>query len=109
MSYVTTVARTWNENVLFSAMLELTFRCNLSCFYCYIDQQRQGPEMSDRLWHRLLEDLAHMQVLHLCLTGGEPLEHPSFFGIAGHARQLGFVVRLKSNGHRLDAATVSRL
>lgn len=109
MSLRELIARTWRDNVLFSALLELTYRCNLDCFYCYNDRGLAGEPLSREQWLRLLDDLAAMQVLQLTLTGGEPLAHPDFFELGGRARALGFVVRLKSNGHALDAARAHRL
>jgi hypothetical protein len=40
------------------------------------------------------------------LSGGEPLAHPDFFLLGSRARDLGFVVRVKSNGHALRGAAL---
>jgi hypothetical protein len=48
-------------------------------------------------------------VLNLTLSGGEPLAHPDFFLLGSRARELGFVVRVKSNGHALRGAALRRL
>jgi MoaA/NifB/PqqE/SkfB family radical SAM enzyme len=103
------VARTWNENILYSVMLELTYRCDLACVYCYNDRSRTASPLLLAEYQRLLEDLAAMEVLHLVLTGGEPLRHPDFFAIGRTARRLGFAVRIKSNGHSLDREKAMRL
>ena len=50
-----------------------------------------------------------MQVLNLTLTGGEPLAHPDFLLLGARARELGFVVRIKSNGHALRGAMARRI
>ncbi len=54
-------------------------------------------------WIRFFEDLREMEVLNLTLSGGEPLAHPDFLRLGRRARDLGFVVRVKSNGHALGA------
>lgn len=95
--------------LLHSAMLELTYSCNLDCFYCYNDTEAQGVPLSFEQYRRLLEDLAEMQVLFLSLTGGEPLAHPRFFEIATLARSLGFALRVKSSGHALRGEIARRL
>lgn len=95
--------------LLHSAMLELTYSCNLDCFFCYNDTAAQGVPLSLDEYRRLLEDLAEMQVLFLTLTGGEPLAHPGFFEIAGLARALGFALRVKSSGHALRGDVARRL
>lgn len=95
--------------MLLSVMLELTYRCNLDCVYCYNDLGLRGTPLSLAQYQALLDELAAMQVLHLILTGGEPLAHPDFFAIGSRARELGFCVRVKSNGHALRGALARRL
>lgn len=95
--------------MLFSVMLELTYRCNLDCVFCYNDLGLRGAPLSLAQYRTLLDELAAMQVLHLVLTGGEPLAHPDFFAIGGRARELGFCVRVKSNGHALRGVLARRL
>jgi MoaA/NifB/PqqE/SkfB family radical SAM enzyme len=109
VSYQRTVLRTWNENILFSALVELTYRCNLDCFFCYNDLELQGKPMELSDYERFFRDLASLSCLHLTLTGGEPLVHPRFFEIAALGRELGFVLRIKSNGHSLRGRTLKRL
>ncbi len=36
-SYAEIMARVWNGGRLFSVLLELTYRCNRDCFFCYND------------------------------------------------------------------------
>ncbi|MFC1777594.1 radical SAM/SPASM domain-containing protein [Pseudomonadota bacterium] len=101
--------RMWEENVLFTVLVELTYACNLDCFFCYNDRAIKGKPLSLEEYFRFMEDLRDMQVLNLVLTGGEPLAHPDFFKIGAKARELGFVVRIKSNGHALTHRLASRL
>src|SRR5688500_12029850 len=102
MKFDAMMGRTWNENRLFSVLIELTYRCNLDCFFCYNDLGLRGKPLSYDQYDTLLRDLASMDVLNVALSGGEPLAHPDFFRIGARARQLGFVVRVKSNGHALS-------
>jgi molybdenum cofactor biosynthesis enzyme MoaA len=60
-------------------------------------------------YRALLEDLARMQTLFLMLTGGEPMIHPHFFEIGRMTKELGFVVRVRTNGHTLYPRNVERL
>jgi len=103
------IAKTWRENILFSAMIELTYRCDLNCFFCFNDLDLKGRPLSTEQYLQLLRDLAAMQVMNLTLTGGEPLGHPDFFTIGRTAREQGFVVRVKSNGHALRGELAQRL
>jgi len=101
MALMPILEKTWNRNILFSALVELTYRCNLDCVFCYNDLGLQGTPLDDRQYFTFFEDLAEMQVMNLTFTGGEPLAHPSFLRLGRRARELGFVVRIKSNGHAL--------
>ena len=103
------VRRTWEENLLFTVLVELTYRCNLDCYFCYNDLGQRGRSLRFEQYCRLFEDLAAMQVMNLVLTGGEPLAHPHFFELGARARELGFVVRVKSNGHALRGSLARRV
>ena len=109
MSFSDTVKRAWNDNRLMSVLLELTYACNLDCSFCYNDLSLGGQRLSLSQYRELLDDLASLGVLNLSLTGGEPLAHPHFFEIATHARSLGFVIRLKTNGHAVRGAVARRI
>lgn len=109
MSFADTIKRSWNGNHLMSVLLELTYACNLDCSFCYNDLSLEGQRLSLSQYRELLEDLASLSALNLTLSGGEPLAHPRFYEIAGYARQLGFVVRLKSNGHALKEDVARRI
>src|SRR4051812_49806679 len=50
-----------------------------------------------------------MEVMNLTLSGGEPLAHPDFLALGARARELGFVVRVKSNGHALRGELARRV
>ncbi|NNE20270.1 MAG: radical SAM protein, partial [Myxococcales bacterium] len=109
MSYSNTIRRAWTENRLMSVLLELTYACNLDCTFCYNDLARVGQPLSLDQYRQLLDDLAELGLLNLTLSGGEPLAHPRFFDIARHARSLGFVIRLKTNGHAVRHAMAERI
>ncbi|MDP9122744.1 MAG: radical SAM protein [Acidobacteriota bacterium] len=109
MGFEQVVSKAWRENLLLSVLVELTYRCNLDCFFCYNDLGLRGRPLATDQYLRLLADLADMQVLNLTLTGGEPLAHPDFLRLGGRARELGFVVRVKSNGHALRGEMARRI
>jgi len=109
MTYDGLMERTWSDNRLFSALIELTYRCNLDCFFCYNDLGLRGKPLSFEQYATFLRDLAAMNVLNVTLSGGEPLAHADFFRIGTLARDLGFVVRVKSNGHALRGELARRL
>jgi MoaA/NifB/PqqE/SkfB family radical SAM enzyme len=109
MSFESLLRRTWSDNHLFSVLVELTYRCNLDCFFCYNDLALRGTPLSVAQYCDFFTELREMQVLNLTLTGGEPLAHPDFLRLGACARELGFVVRIKSNGHALRGAMARRI
>ena len=108
-SYAELMARVWNGRQLFSVLLELTYRCNLDCFFCYNDLELRGRMMRLSEYRRLLAELRELGTMNLSLSGGEPLAHPDFFAIGAHARERGFVVRIKTNGHALGRSLADRI
>ena len=101
--------RAWNECRLMGVLLELTHACNYDCLFCYNDRTAPKAALTLDEYSELLQQLADMAVLNLTLTGGEPLVHPDFFAIGARARELGFVVRIKSNGHLIRGDVARRL
>jgi MoaA/NifB/PqqE/SkfB family radical SAM enzyme len=109
MSYNDVVQRAWCNNTLLSVLLELTYSCNLNCSFCYNDQSHRGRPLSLDQYRQLIDVLAEMAVLHLTLSGGEPLVHQDFWTIGSRARDRGFVIRIKSNGHAIVPRLARRL
>ncbi len=109
MKFNDTLARTWRENILFSVLVELTYRCNLNCFFCYNDTALNGVPLATEQYFRFFEDLRDLGTLDLTLSGGEPMAHPEFFTLGRKARELGFLVRVKTNGHALRGKLLQRM
>ena len=110
MSLARVVAAAWRENLLFSVLVELTYRCNLDCFFCYNDVGAAGrAALAATHYFRLFAELRELEVLNLTLSGGEPLAHPDFLALGARARELGFAVRIKSNGHALRGELARRV
>jgi MoaA/NifB/PqqE/SkfB family radical SAM enzyme len=99
----------WERNLPVSVLVELTYRCNLDCFFCYNDLGLRGEPLRREQYFQLFQELSDLGVLHLTLSGGEPLAHPDFLALGARARELGFAVRIKSNGHALRGELARRL
>jgi len=109
MTYGDLVQRARHNNTLLSVLIELTYDCNLNCFVCYNDRNQQGLPLSVDQYRQLIDELAGMGVLHLTLSGGEPLVYEDFWAIGSYARARGFVIRIKSNGHAIGPQLARRL
>ncbi|MHB1295220.1 MAG: radical SAM protein [Anaerolineae bacterium] len=93
------------------ACLELTYRCNLRCVHCYIDEPlRAGAgELSTEEWCQVLDQLRQAGTLSVLLTGGELLCRPDAMDIWRAAKEKGFLVRAITNATRLDDETAQAL
>lgn len=80
---------------------ELTDACNLSCLHCGSSACPQNKTyLSESSIKKVLVSVAQKydpSQIMICLTGGEPLMHPSFFGIASLARRMGFSCGITTN------------
>lgn len=101
--------RAAREHRPLAALLELTYRCNLKCVYCYNDRGRIRRHLGTGEWVGILGQIAEMGVLHLALSGGEPLLHPGFDEILAEARRLEFAIRVKTSGDLLTRERARRI
>src|SRR5215510_3358143 len=107
-SYRDLMTKAYIETRPMTAQWELTFKCNHLCGFCYNAPNGQR-ELGTEDIKRGLEKIADFGVLYLTLTGGEPMVRPDFFEIAAYARELGFALRVYSNGYLIDEARAKRL
>ena len=100
------------------AEVALTYRCNLTCSFCYAGCGAAGvPEgwseervMSDDEVCRVLDVVRRdARCPSVSFTGGEPTLRPALPRLVRHAKALGLRVNLISNGQRLDEARVAEL
>src|SRR5688572_12899725 len=87
-----------------SALMEITWRCNLKCLHCYLPEgqrrksAREADELSTDELKRVLDELADLGVLYLTLSGGEVAMRPDFLTLVEHARKRTFDVRIFTTG-----------
>ena len=86
-----------------TGMFELTDRCNLNCVHCYINQPAgnqvaRSKELTTNQVKNILDQVAAAGCLFLTFTGGEVLLRPDFPEIYLHAKQLGILVSIFTNG-----------
>jgi MoaA/NifB/PqqE/SkfB family radical SAM enzyme len=81
-----------------SASLELTYRCNWRCVFCYNPRHHDLRGLPTARWLTILDELRELGTLYVGLTGGEPLTHPEFLTIARGVRERAFALRILTNG-----------
>ena len=79
---------------------EVTHRCPLHCVYCSnpLQMTAAGLELSTGEWQRVFGEAAQAGVLHLHLTGGEPLARADLTELIRAARQVGLYTNLITSG-----------
>jgi len=81
-----------------AASLELTYRCNWRCVFCYNPRHHDRRGLSGAEWLAVLDGLRALGTLYVALTGGEPLTHPEFLAVARGVRERAFALRILTNG-----------
>ncbi len=88
-----------NKKQLLTVQLDLSWKCNLNCKYCYLTDTRLiNPSLSLDEWKDVIKQLQIMGVPKLSFLGGEPLLADHFFELAGYASSLGFKIYTTTNG-----------
>lgn len=81
-----------------SASLEITYRCNWRCVFCYNPRHGDLRGLPSERWLGVLDELRELGTLYVALTGGEPLTHPQFLAIARGVRERALALRVLTNG-----------
>jgi MoaA/NifB/PqqE/SkfB family radical SAM enzyme len=92
-----------------SASLELTYRCNWRCVFCYNPRHHDRRGLSGAEWRAVLDELRALGTLSVALTGGEPLTHPEFLAIARGVRKRAFALRILTNGALVTDALAAEI
>jgi PqqA peptide cyclase len=90
---------------------EITHRCPLHCVYCSnpLELTSRKEELATTDWLRVFSEAAALGVLHLHLTGGEPLAHPDLVELIVGARQSRLYVNLITSGIGLTRERLTQL
>jgi pyrroloquinoline quinone biosynthesis protein E len=90
---------------------EITHRCPLHCVYCSnpLELTSRKEELATTDWLRVFSEAAALGVLHLHLTGGEPLARPDLTELISGARQSRLYVNLITSGIGLTRERLTQL
>jgi radical SAM protein with 4Fe4S-binding SPASM domain len=91
------------KRIPYEGTLETTYRCNLRCAHCYVneavgDAAEAARELPKERLLSLIDEIAARGGLFLLLTGGEVLVRPDFPEVYLHALRRGLLVVVYSNG-----------
>jgi MoaA/NifB/PqqE/SkfB family radical SAM enzyme len=77
--------------------IEITSKCNERCLHCYIPHEDKVCDIELGLFYEILKQCKEMRVLHLTLSGGEPLLHRHFCDFLRKCKEYDFSVNVLSN------------
>lgn len=86
-----------DHHVLYSLVMELTYRCNERCVHCYLPSDTRLSELSTTQIGSLLGEFSSMGGLLLQLTGGELLVRKDIIEVLDMVKTYGFVTSITSN------------
>lgn len=86
------------------AHLDVTYRCDLDCGHCLLDNKTTWPEMTTAEWQNVLQQLHDSGVLFLVWSGGDVLMRRDFGELLQFAAKLGFFSRVKTHAGSLTLA-----
>ncbi|HIH72892.1 MAG TPA: radical SAM protein [Thermococcaceae archaeon] len=105
--------RIWPENLKgpVSTAIDVTYRCNYNCPYCYLGCSSDiiRRELSKEEIFNVIDELAKLNVLVLCLCGGEPTLRRDLFDIIQYANEKGIDVNMVTNGSLISDNFTSKL
>ncbi len=88
-------------------ILELTYRCNLKCPFCYITENRNIEELSVEEWLDIIDQIPPFTII--TFVAGEVLLKEGFDRIFKKASEKFRKVTLITNGLKLDEQTIDLL
>lgn len=77
--------------------VEITSKCNERCVHCYIPHESKFRDIDPQLFYTILEQSKNINLLHLTLSGGEPMLHKNFCDFLARCREYDLAVSVLSN------------
>jgi radical SAM protein with 4Fe4S-binding SPASM domain len=98
-----------NEPQLTNLHMEITSKCNEKCVHCYIPHDNKINHIEPDLFYNILEQCKKMNLLHITLSGGEPMMHINFVDFLKKCNEYNFSVNVLSNLTLLDDAIIEEM
>ena len=80
-----------------SIHVEITSECNERCIHCYIPHEFKQDLMDENLFNLVLSQAIELNLLHITISGGEPMLHPRFIDFMRKCREADMSVNILSN------------
>lgn len=85
------------NNLLRSVHIEIVNECNERCVHCYIPHDKKNKILPLDLFYKVLEESRKLNIIHVSISGGEPLLHKEFIPFLRKCKELDLSVNVLSN------------
>lgn len=92
-----------------SIHVEIVSECNERCIHCFIPHELKTDLMDEGLFYRILDQAKELNLLHITISGGEPMLHPRFVNFVKKCREYDMSVNVLSNLTLLDEKMISEM
>lgn len=89
--------------------IEITSKCNERCVHCYIPHDYKVSYIEPDLFYDVLRQCKNMRLLHLTLSGGEPMLHKNFCDFLRKCKEYDFSINVLSNLTLLDDEIIKEM
>jgi radical SAM protein with 4Fe4S-binding SPASM domain len=89
--------------------IEITSKCNERCVHCYIPHDDKVSNIDPDLFYEILKQCKNMKLLHLTLSGGEPMLHKYFCDFLRKCKEYDFSINVLSNLTLLDDEIIKEM
>lgn len=89
----------YKNNKLFQAEIDVTYRCNARCFFCFEGKDHKDTRkiLNYEQICSVLDELKETGCFYVGFSGGEPFMRRDFMEILKYAKKIGFVVSIVTN------------
>lgn len=97
------------SDFLRSLHIEVASACNEQCVHCYIPYEDKLTMINPSLFYHVVEEGRKLNIIHVTLSGGEPLLHPEFIPFLNFCHQMDLSVNVLSNLILLDDSMIQTM
>ncbi|MDD3228055.1 MAG: radical SAM protein [Oscillospiraceae bacterium] len=89
--------------------IEITSKCNEKCVHCYIPHENKLHDIDPALFYNVLDQCKKMNLLHLTISGGEPMVHNDFINFLKKCNEYNFSINVLSNLTLLNKSLIDEM
>lgn len=91
-----------SSNILANIILELTYKCNFNCIYCYQKDLKTSNQFGTDNILKIIDIVKNKGCIFLKLTGGEPFTRNDFLDIYRYAYNKNLKISISTNASLID-------